>query len=138
MRFTLWSVLVAGIAVASPAEGQDKRFPEPVAPAMDGVLGSALNLPERFTPRPEADPVSFGDRICPIEYQDDRDGTVLRLVRSVSSKITRVEGDRRITEEVSYGDYWISADNQYGVSLGRALRVDCVTSKAIGIVARFH
>ena len=122
---------------AAPTAAQETGV-RPVAPPEADVVAQPTDVPLRFEPRAyEWVKQVAGERVCPVVYADPRDGTMLRIVHSVSSKITSYEGKERVTRETSYGDYWINGPNRYGVQLGQALRIDCVTAASIGIVPRF-
>lgn len=136
MRIPVVVALLVCIWSATEASAQVSG-PQPVPPAASEVVATAQDVPSLFVPAPEQQQIPFGDRVCPTQYQDPRDDTVLRLIRSVSSKITTVEGDRRVTRETAYGDYTLAVPNRYEVELGRALRIDCVSNTPIGVVVRF-
>ena len=140
------SLVVAAVIMligngAARAQSADAR-PQPVPPPATDVIGTAQDLPDRFEAVKKEGRSQFGDRVCPAEFADPRTVNVtdippLSLVRSTTSSITAVEGNVRITRETAYGDYWVDTPNRYGIELGQALRIDCVTGAPIGIVARF-
>ncbi|MEX1181823.1 MAG: hypothetical protein WEF86_01210 [Gemmatimonadota bacterium] len=122
----------------APTAAQEATGVRPVSPPEADVVAQPTDVPPRFEPRAEEwEKHVAGERVCPVMYVDPRDDTVLRIVHSVSSKITSYEGRERVTRETSYGDRWINGPNRYGVQLGQALRIDCVTATSVGIVLRF-
>lgn len=140
------SIAVAAVTIligggVAHAQNADVR-PQPVPPPDADIIATAQDLPDRFQAVKDGGRAQFGDRVCPAGFADPRtvdvtDVPPLSLVRSTTSSITAVEGNVRVTRETAYGDYWVDTPNRYGIELGQALRIDCVTGAPIGIVARF-
>ena len=111
------SIALLALVLSGCILTRDTGFPA------DSDARRALEVPERFEPREAAWRIEPGDtlagRACLNPMVDPRDGTELRLVRSVGPR----------------GDYHVPA-GRYGVGQDELLRLDCNTGRPLGVVAR--
>ena len=106
------ALLVAVIAMFGCASSHVEGFPAdaPVRPLTDAPTQFAVSASAR---------TRLSTDICQSPLYDQRDGTALRLERSVPGR----------------GDYDVPAGH-YGAQTGDLVRVDCRTLKPIGLVRR--
>jgi hypothetical protein len=133
------SIAIAAIVLSvTPVTVSAQDLAGRQTPASLTPARQAEDLPPRFTPRLEPWEASSGNRrICPGGFVDPRDGTVLLFVRAFSAHVLVVSDTARTVVDESHGDYFIPQSNRYGLGLGEALRIDCRTGVAVGVVPRF-
>ena len=100
-KYLASSLMLITIGVA-PARAQNATSIVAVAPPTSDVVAEARNLPDRFDAvldQWEKERADLG--ACPKIYKDPRDGTVLRLVRTTTSRSTTGSDADRVSAVLS-------------------------------------
>jgi hypothetical protein len=142
-----WHRVAVGGVLALAACGHSESADRVPGPATEYAGGSLERAEELQASRGAATGTATGtaapartadfSHSCARRLRDPRDGRELLLMHSQITTSMKKTGDTTVTQlKGAAGDYALMSDDPRGQSDSLNLRVDCVTGRAVGWVAR--